>query len=198
MPKLPSRVISRIPARKLCRQQQPVSLTGFVNTRRRAIFRRARMVTTIEIAMRNAAVMPERARNKLHLADLSSPNAITRGKGAWHDFRMLIDASNIAQCLACDFGIGGSEVKDAIAKAEMALLQCAARFERTQRFGFTSEELQAVCEVLEWAHAQREVTPRAIYTKAVRLLTARVRSGHNTIDLEAVCAAINGREGVAA
>lgn len=150
-----------------------------------------------EKAVRGAAVMPVQARNKLRLADLSSLEAITHGKGRMQDLRILIDACNIAQCLACDFGIGGEEVKESITRAEMAILQCAARFERTQRFGLTGQALQDLREMLDWAQAQREVTSRSTYLKAVDLLTARVRAGHNTIDLDQACLAINGR-GVAA
>lgn len=114
----------------------------------------------IEVAMRNAAVTPSKARNQLTLAELSSLDAITHGHGRLIDFRRLVDANNLTEVLAKDFKIGGDEVMAATEAAEAALLGCARRIEQTGKIGFSGPELAAMREMLEWHQAQRETASR--------------------------------------
>ena len=54
-------------------------------------------------------------------------------------------------------------------------------------------ELEAVREMLSWAHAQRDVVGRKVYLDALKLTMAQIKGNHNTIDLNQSCAVINGR-----
>jgi len=191
MPKLPTPVTSRIPVRRLCRHQRR-RLVAHVRSWRVLVIKPKKLMP-IEVAVRNASLMPEASRNQLRMADLSTLDALAKGRGTLHDVRMLTDSSNLTQILVCEYRLGGDEVKDAVARAEMAILQCAARFERTKRFGLTGPELQDLREMLDWADAQREVVTRSVYQQAVKRLEFKVRSGRNTIELDAAAQEINRR-----
>ena len=140
-------------------------------------------MTPLELAIRNAATAPKQAQNTLTLADLSTLDAITRGKGRLSDFRYLVDVCNLCEVLAKDYRIGDDEVLVAVKAAESAFLSCAARIEKTGKVGFSGSELQAVREMLAWAVAQREAASRGIYLAAIKLLKARVKGGSVTVEM---------------
>ena len=148
----------------------------------RLILKRCKLAP-LEVAMRNAAVTPVKARNQLTLAELSSLDAITHGHGRLIDFRRLVDANNLTEVLAKDFKIGGDEVRTATEAAEAALLGCARRIEATGKIGFSGTELAALREMLEWHQAQRETASRGVYLAALRLLMARVGNGAVTVEI---------------
>lgn len=137
----------------------------------------------LELAIRNAAIVPSQSRDKLALADLSTLDTITRGKGRLSDFRYLVDICNLCEVLAKDYRIGGEEVLEAVKAAEAAFLSCARRIETTGRIGFSGHELQAVREMLEWAQAQRKAASRGTYLAAIKLLSARVKGGSVTVEM---------------
>ena len=163
------------------RRRPTIRWTGIKSCQRRA--RHVWRMAPIETAIRNAAIVPSQSRDKLALADLSTLDAITRGKGRLSDFRYLVDISNLTETLAKDFRIGGDEVLTAVKAAEAAFLSCAKRIETTGKIGFSGPELTAVREMLEWAQAQREAASRGVYLAAIKLLGARVKGGSVTIEM---------------
>lgn len=151
-----------------------------------------RKQSPIEIAIRNAAITPQKALDELQLVELAALDSIARGHGSLRDIQKLADVSNVAGVLCKVFKIGGKETALAIIEGEIALINCAARTERTGRISVTDDELTALREMVSWAHAQREVIDRKTFTKALQLTMAQIRNNHNTIDLNDACAAING------
>ena len=164
-------------------KRRPIIRWHGVKSRQRRSKRYVVAMTPLELAIRNAATAPKQAQNTLTLADLSTLDAITRGKGRLSDFRYLVDVCNLCEVLAKDYKIGGTEVLEAVASAEAAFLSCAARIEKTGKVGFSGPELQAVREMLAWAVAQREAASRGIYLAAIKLLKARVGSGAVTVEM---------------
>ena len=154
-----------------------------VKSRQRRSKRYVLHITPLELAIRNAATAPKQSRDTLALSDLSTLDAITRGKGRLSDFRYLVDICNLCEVLAKDYRIGGEEVLAAIKAAESAFLSCARRIETTGKIGFSGPELAAVREMLEWASAQREAASRGVYLSAIKLLSARVKGGSVTVEM---------------
>ena len=154
-----------------------------VKSRQRRCKRYVEFITPLETAIRNAATAPKQSRDKLALADLSTLDTITRGKGRLSDFRYLVDICNLCEVLAKDYRIGGEEVLAAVKEAEAAFLSCARRIETTGKIGFSGPELAAVREMLEWAAAQREAASRGVYLAAIKLLGARVKGGSVTVEM---------------
>lgn len=154
-----------------------------VKSRQRRSKRYVLHITPLETAIRNAAIAPKQAQNTLTLADLSTLDAITRGKGRLSDFRYLVDVCNLCEVLARDYRIGGDEVLEAVKSAESAFLSCAARIEKTGKIGFSGPELQAVRLMLAYAQDQREAASMGVYLAAIKLLSARVKGGGVTVEM---------------
>jgi hypothetical protein len=151
-----------------------------------------RKATPMDVALYQAMVTPQQGLDSLRLVELSALESITHGRAKWTDVQKLADAVNIGMTL-CEFGVGKAEAGPALIAAEMAIIQCAARLERTGKIGLNGEELQAVREMLEYAHLQRASVSRKTLIKAVDLTTQRIRQGHGVVDLNQACAVLNGR-----
>lgn len=156
-----------------------------------AVLRRKQ--TPIEIAVRGAAVMPQASRDELQLVELAALDSIARGIGTVLDLQKMADVSNIAGVLCKVFKIGGRDTALALIQGEIAIINCAARMESTGVASLEGAELEAVREMISWAHAQRDVVGRKMYLDALKLTMAQIKGSHNTIDLNQACAAINGR-----
>ena len=154
-----------------------------VKSRHRRSKRYIYVMHPLESAIRNAAIVPSQSRDKLALADLSTLDAITKGKGRLSDFRYLVDISNLCEVLARDYRIGGDEVLEAVKAAESAFLSCARRIETTGKVGFSGPELQAVRLMLAYAQDQRAAASRGVYLAAIKLLSARVKGGSVTVEM---------------
>ncbi len=151
-----------------------------------------RKQTPIEIAVRGAAVMPQASRDELQLVELAALDSIVRGVGTVLDLQKMADVSNISGVLCKVFKIGGRDTAIALIEGEIAIINCAARMELTGVASLDGADLEAVREMLSWAHAQRDVVGRKVYLDALKLTMAQIRNNHNTIDLSDACAEING------
>jgi hypothetical protein len=152
-------------------------------SRKRTVRRVWALVNPIQYAMAGASITPRKDMDALLLREIAALDAITHGRGGlkeWHD---LCAVNNLTQTLAQQ-GVGPEALEPAH-KAETALIDAAARFQRTGRMGFTGEGLQAIRDVIEWHDLQRSSIPRSQYESAIRLTVARVKSGYATIDLDA-------------
>jgi hypothetical protein len=161
-------------------------------SRRRKRSRYAQVATPMDVALYNWAITPKESLDQLRLIELSSLDAITHGLGKWSDVQRLADACNIGTTL-CEYGVGRAEAGPAMIAAEMAIIQCAARLERTGKIGLSGDELKAVREMLEYAHLQRASVPRKTLLKAMDVTRERIRQNHGVVDLNQACAALNGR-----
>ena len=153
-----------------------------------------RKQTPIEIAVRGAAVMPQASRDELQLIELAALDSMARGVGTVRDIQKMADVSNVAGVLCKVFKIGGRDTAIALIEGEIAIINCAARMEITGVASLEGAELEAVRDMLSWAHAQREAIDRKTFLAAIKLTQARIRGNHDTIDLDQACAAINGRD----
>lgn len=161
-------------------------------SRRRKRSRYAQVATPMDVALYGAMITPKESLDQLRLIELSSLDSITHGCAKWHDVQRLADACNLGQTL-CEFGVGKAEAGPALIAAEMAIIQCAARLERTGKIGLTGEELQAVREMLEYVALQRAIISRRELLRAIELTAQRIKQNHGVVDLNQACAVLNGR-----
>ena len=114
---------------------------------------------------------------------MNALDAIVKGAGTLKHWQDLAAMNNLTQTLA---GQGvGYEAMEAAHRAEAALIDAAARFQRTGRMGLTGEGIQAIRDVLEFHDLQRSSISRSQYERAIQLTIARVKSGYATVDLDA-------------
>lgn len=140
------------------------------------------LVNPVEHAISGATV-PEREKlDELLTVEIASLNAMIHGKGNMSHWQNLAALNNLTMTLV---GQGvGPEALEAAQKAEAALIDAAARFQKTGRMGFTGPAIQAIRDVIEYHDLQRSSISRSEYEKAIQLTLARIRSGYATIDLD--------------
>lgn len=138
-------------------------------------------IDTIQYAIDGARVTSADRLDQLLLRELAAIDTFTRGQATMQEWQDLVAVNNITQALA-EMGIGPEALHDCKA-VEDGLIEAAARFEKTGKMGLSGPAIQALRNMVEWHSAQREIIPRSHYEEAIRLTTARVKNGHNTIDL---------------
>lgn len=150
--------------------------------------------TPLDQALYNAAVTPKPLLDQLRLIELSSLESIVHGTAKWTDVQRLADACNIGHTLCKDFNVGKADALPSILAAEHAIIQVAARMERTGgKIGLSATELQSIRDALEWTHAQREVVSRKTLLRAIDMTRARIAGDHDVVDLNQACSFINQR-----
>ena len=139
-------------------------------------------IDIVQYAIDGASVTKQEMLDKLLLRELGALDAFTRGMATMQEWKDLVSVNNVTQTLG-GIGVGSEALKDCQA-AEAGLIEAAARFERTGKMGLSGPAIQALRNVVEWHDAQRSSIARSQYEEAIRLTTARVKSGHATIDIE--------------
>lgn len=152
-------------------------------SRKRTVRRVWSLVNPITHAISGACITFGSDLDQLLVRELASLDAFTRGAARLQEYSDLVNMNNLTQTLA-DMGVGREALPDC-RKAEEALIEASARFERTRRMGLTGPGIEALRNVIEWHSLQRSAIPRSKYEEAIRLTGARIRSGHATIDLGA-------------
>jgi len=164
-------------------------------SRKRTVRRVWALVNPIAHAISGARITDTKSLDQLLVRELASLDAFTRGAARLHEYSDLVNMNNLTQTLA-GMGVGREALPDC-RKAEQALIEAAARFERTQRMGLTGPGIEALRNVIEWHTLQRSAIPRSKYEEAIRLTGARIKSGHATIDLGATLKASDRDEACA-
>ena len=141
------------------------------------------LANPIEHAISGACISDPRSLDHLLTCELASLDTFTRGAARLQEYADLVNLNNLTQTLA-GMGIGREALPDC-RKAEEALIDASARFERTQRMGLTGPGIEALRNVIEWHSLQRSSIPRSQYEEAIRLTGARIKSGCATVDLDA-------------
>lgn len=146
-------------------------------------------IDTVQYAIDGAAIASREKLDRLLMVELMALEMFTSGRATMREWQDLVAVNNISQALA-GMGIGPEALPDCHA-AENGLIEAAARFERTGKMGLSGSSIQALRKVIEWHDAQRSSIARSQYEEAIRLTTARVKNGHNTIDINKLLAAVN-------
>lgn len=139
------------------------------------------LVNPISHAISGAGITSRTDLDKLLTRELASLDAFTTGKARMNEWSDMVNVNNLTQTLA-GMGVGYEAMPDAH-KAEQGLIEAAERFQRTGRMGLSGPTIQALKNVIEWHDLQRSSIPRSQYEEAIRLTSARIKSGHATIDL---------------
>lgn len=138
-------------------------------------------INPIQMAMEGAAISSRELLDDLLRRELTAVDNFSTGMANLDDWNTLCSMNNIAETLAAQ-GVG-PEVMAVCKTVEAELIAAAERFQKIGRMGLTGLGLQAVRDCAEYHDLQRSSIARSEYEKAIRLTTARVKSGHVTVDL---------------
>jgi hypothetical protein len=140
------------------------------------------LVDTINLAKSGAAITDDDRLAKVHICELASLDRLSRGVGTlkcWHDMAAV---NNLAMTLS-GMGVGRDEVLPLCNLVEDELIDAARRYKASKRMGLTGLGIQHLRDLIEYHDLQRRSIPRSRYEEAIRLTSARIASGHATIDL---------------
>lgn len=132
-------------------------------------------------AIEGAAIASRADLDRLLVRELASLDAFTRGAAGLQEWSDMVAVNNLAQTLAGQ-NVGAEAMPDCHI-AEQALFEAAQRFEKTQRWGLSGPGIVALRNVIEYHDLQRGSISRARYEEAIRLTSARVKSGHRVREL---------------
>ena len=117
--------------------------------------------------------------NKLRFTEYAALEAITKGMGTIHDWRILVDVLNLAETMA-RHGVG-PEVLPVCQKAQDALHKAAERYQTTMRIGLTGEGIGAIRELLEYADLQQGSVSRSEFERYVQKTKDYIKSNGNLV-----------------
>jgi hypothetical protein len=140
------------------------------------------LLNPISHAISGAGITSRKDLDTLLVRELASLDAFTHGRARLAEWSDMANVNNLAQTLA-GMGIGTEAMPDCHI-AEAALIEAAGRYQETKRMGLSGPGITALRNVIEWHDLQRSSIPRSQYEEAIRLTSARIKSGHATIDLE--------------
>ena len=132
-------------------------------------------------AIEGASITSREKLDMLLARELASLDAFVKGRARMAEWSDMANVNNITQTLA-GMNIGREALPDCH-KAEAALIEAAARYQRTGRMGLSGPGIQALRDVIEWHDLQRSNISRQQYEEAIRLTDARIKNGHATVDL---------------
>ena len=139
------------------------------------------LINPITHAMEGAAISSRDLLDQLLRREWMAVDNFATGAATLDDWNTLCSMNNIAETLAAS-GVG-PEAMETCRAVESALIEAAERFQRIGRMGLTGPGLQAMRDCVEYHDLQRASIPRSQYEKAIALTSARVKSGHVTVDL---------------
>lgn len=124
------------------------------------------LVNPVTHVLEGVCPTPQHLLDKLRLNELAALDAITKGAGGVHDWRILVDMMNICETMARS-GIG-PEALPVVEQMQEEMLAAAKRFEATSKMGVTGTGLQVIREVFSYHDAQRAAITRGEYEQMIQ------------------------------
>ena len=112
--------------------------------------------------------------NKLRMLEYSALEAITKGNGTIHDWRVLVDVLNLSEMMGKN-GVG-PEVLPICQKAQDSLHKAAMRYQETLSMGLDGEGIKACRDLIEYADLQQGSISRSEFEKYIQKTKDYIRS----------------------
>lgn len=141
--------------------------------------KRYALIDPIQHGIIGASITPRHILDKLRFTEYAALEAITKGMGTIHDWRILVDVLNLSETMA-RHGVG-PEVLPVCQKAQNALHKAAERYQTTMRIGLTGEGITAIRELLEYADLQQGSVSRAEFERYVQKTKDYIKSNGNLV-----------------
>jgi len=132
------------------------------------------LVCPITHAITGASITDEASLSLLRKREIGSYEAFRTGIATKQDWNNINAVAQLAESMA-DANIG-PEVMVHVRIAEMHLLECRDRQERTGKMGATGLALQSFKDLIEWHELQRTAVARSVYEGHIKKVTDMIRS----------------------
>jgi hypothetical protein len=133
------------------------------------------LVNPISHALVGASITQRDKLDKLRLLEYSALEAVIKGNGTIHDWRVLVDVLNLSEQMARG-GIGKDEVLPICEKAQEALHKAAIRYQETMRMGLDGQGIKAIRELIEYADLQQGSISRSEFERYIQKTKDYIRS----------------------
>jgi hypothetical protein len=131
-------------------------------------------------AIVGAAITQRDKLDKLRLLEYSALDAMTKGSGTIHDWRVLVDVLNLSEQMSRG-GIGKDEVLPVCEKAQDSLHKAAMRYQETLRMGLDGEGIKACRDLIEYADLQQGSISRSEFERYIQKTKDYIKSNGNLV-----------------
>ena len=144
-------------------------------TRKKTKRKHWNLIDPIQHGIIGASITQRDKLDKLRLLEYSALEAVIKGNGTIHDWRVLVDVLNLSEQMARG-GIGKDEVLPICEKAQEALHKAAIRYQETMRMGLDGEGIKACRDLIEYADLQQGSISRSEFERYIQKTKDYIRS----------------------
>jgi len=141
------------------------------------------LIDPITHSITGAAITQRDKLDKLRMLEYSALEAMAKGKGTIHDWRVLVDVLNLSEMMGKG-GIG-PEVLPYCEKAQEGLHKAAIRYQETLHMGLDGQTIQACRDLIQFADLQQGSISRSEFERYIQKTKDYIRShGDKVVEIE--------------
>jgi hypothetical protein len=141
------------------------------------------LIDPIQHGIVGAAITQRDKLDKLRMLEYSALEAMAKGKGTIHDWRVLVDVLNLSEMMGKG-GIG-PEVLPYCEKAQEGLHKAAIRYQETLHMGLDGQTIQACRDLIQFADLQQGSISRSEFERYIQKTKDYIRShGDKVVEIE--------------
>jgi hypothetical protein len=137
------------------------------------------LVNPISHALVGASITQRDKLDKLRLLEYSALEAMTKGQGTIHDWRVLVDVLNLSEMMGKS-GVG-PEVLPICEKAQESLHKAALRFQETKQMGLSGEGIQSIRDLIQYADLQQSSISRSEFERYIQKTKNYIKSNNDLV-----------------
>jgi hypothetical protein len=132
------------------------------------------LIDPIQHGIVGAAITQRDKLDKLRMLEYSALEAMAKGKGTIHDWRVLVDVLNLSEMMGK--GGVGPEVLPYCEKAQEGLHKAAIRYQETLNMGLDGQTIQACRDLIQFADLQQGSISRSEFERYIKKTKDYIRS----------------------
>lgn len=141
------------------------------------------LIDPIQHGIVGAAITQRDKLDKLRMLEYSALEAMAKGKGTIHDWRVLVDVLNLSEMMGK--GGVGPEVLPYCEKAQEGLHKAAIRYQETLNMGLDGQTIQACRDLIQFADLQQGSISRSEFERYIQKTKDYIRShGDKVVEIE--------------
>jgi hypothetical protein len=137
------------------------------------------LIDPIQHGIIGASVTQRDKLDKLRLLEYSALEAMTKGSGTIHDWRVLVDVLNLSEMMGKS-GVG-PEVLPICEKAQESLHKAALRFQETKKMGLDGQGIKSIRDLIEYADLQQGSISRSEFEKYIQKTKNYIKSNGDKV-----------------
>lgn len=154
-----------------------------IMTRKKTKRKHWNLIDNVTHAITGAAITQRDKLDKLRMLEYSALEAMAKGKGTIHDWRVLVDVLNLSEMMGKG-GIG-PEVLPYCEKAQEGLHKAAIRYQETLHMGLDGQTIQACRDLIQFADLQQGSISRSEFERYIQKTKDYIRShGDKVVEIE--------------